>query len=86
MNRPLEVLRGAVIAIRERLAAVTCQSERTLTARHHPARVGGFGGDGLRPHPVLRGRRAFLSPVLPRGLLRRLGHEDRSALLQRLRR
>ena len=31
MNRPLEVLRGAVVGIRERFAAVTCQSERTLT-------------------------------------------------------
>ena len=30
MNRPLEVLRGAVTAIRERLLAVTCQSERTV--------------------------------------------------------
>ena len=30
MNRPLEVLRGAVTAIREQLSAVTCQSERTL--------------------------------------------------------
>jgi hypothetical protein len=31
MNRPLEVLRGAVTPIRERLLAVTSQSERTLT-------------------------------------------------------
>jgi hypothetical protein len=30
MNRPLEALRGAVTAIRERLLAVTCQSERTV--------------------------------------------------------
>ena len=30
MNRPLEVLRGAVTAIREQLLAVTCQSERTV--------------------------------------------------------
>ena len=30
MNRPLEVLRGAVTAIRERLLAVTGQSERTV--------------------------------------------------------
>jgi hypothetical protein len=30
MNRPLEVLRGAVTAVRERLLAVTCQSERTV--------------------------------------------------------
>lgn len=30
MNRPLEVLSGAVTAVRERLLAVTCQSERTI--------------------------------------------------------
>ena len=30
MNRPLEGRRGAVAAIRERLSAVTGQSERTL--------------------------------------------------------
>jgi hypothetical protein len=30
MNRPLAVLRGGVIAIRERLLAVTCQSARTV--------------------------------------------------------
>jgi hypothetical protein len=30
MKQPLEVLRGAVITIRDRLLAVTCQSERTL--------------------------------------------------------
>ena len=30
MNRPLEVPRGAVIAIRERLSAVTCLPERTV--------------------------------------------------------
>jgi hypothetical protein len=30
MNRPLELLRSAVTAIRERLLAVTCQSERTV--------------------------------------------------------
>ena len=30
MNRPLEVMRGAVISIRERLLALTAQSERTV--------------------------------------------------------
>ncbi len=30
MNRPLEVRRGPVTAIRKRLLAVTCQSERTI--------------------------------------------------------
>ena len=84
VKRPIEVLRDAVSAVRERVSAKSANPSAPY-ARHHAAGVGGFGGGRLRSHPVLLGRRAFLSGLRPGGLLAQLGHEGWSTLLQRLR-
>ena len=85
MNRPLEVLRGAVTAIRERLLAVTCQSERTvmLGTILLASAVSAATGYVLTQCYSVDVLSSLDDP--PRGLLARLGHEYRSALLQRLR-
>ena len=82
MTRPLGVLRGAVIATRERLSVAACQSERTvmlgtILLASTVSAVTGYVLTQCFSVDVL-----FLSVVCPRRLLARLGHQYRSALLQ----
>ena len=81
MNRP-PVPRGAVIAIRERLVAVTRQSERTvlLGTILLASAVSAVTGYVLTQCFSVDVLSSF--GVCPRGLLARLGHEYRSALLR----
>ena len=59
-------------------------SPTNTTARHRVAGFSGFGGGRLRAHPVLLGRRAFLSGFQPGRLHHQLGPAHWQTLLQRL--